>query len=128
MRELRTSIREEVRRLAESSKGELNVAKQRQEEIERQLTEVVSQSRSTNSAEMTIRELENRAKILRGIYETFLQRYMGSVQQETFPVTETRVISPASPPQSKSKPKSKKVLALGAVAGLALGIALGLFR
>jgi polysaccharide biosynthesis transport protein len=128
MRELRTSIREEVRRLAESSKGELNVAKQRQEEIERQLTEAVSQSRSTNSAEMTIRELENRAKILRGIYETFLQRYMGSVQQETFPVTETRVISPASPPQSKSKPKSKKVLALGAVAGLALGIALGLFR
>ena len=28
----------------------------------------------------------------------FLQRYMGSAQQETFPISETRVISPAVPP------------------------------
>ena len=128
MRDLRTSILDEVRRLAESSRGEFDVAKQRQEEIEKQLTEAVSQSRSTNSAEMTIRELENRAKGLRSMHETFLQRYMGSVQQETFPITETRVISPASPPQYKSKPKTNKIMALGIVGGLAFGIALGLLR
>jgi succinoglycan biosynthesis transport protein ExoP len=128
MRDLRTSILDEVRRLAESSRGEVDVARQLQEEIEKQLTEAVSQSRSTNSAEMTIRELENQAKGLRSMYETFLQRYMGSVQQETFPITETRVISPATPPQSKSKPKTKKVMALGIAGGLAFGIALGLLR
>ena len=128
MRDLRTSILDEVRRLAESSRGEFEVAKQRQEEIEKQLTEAISQSRTTNSAEMTIRELENQAKGLRSMYETFLQRYMGSVQQETFPITETRVLSPASPPQKKSKPNTKKVMALGIVGGLAFGIALGLLR
>jgi len=104
------------------------VAKQRQQEIEKQLNEAVSQSRSANSAEMTIRELESRAKSLRGLYETFLQRFMGSSQQETFPITETRVISPASPSQIKRKPKPGLVLALGIVGGLAFGIGLGFLR
>lgn len=128
MRDLRASIFEEIKRMAEASRGEFELAKQRQEGIEKQLSEAVSQSRSTDSAETTIRELENRAKALRSTYETFLLRYMGSVQQETFPILETRVISPAIPPQSKSKPKTKKVMALGLMSGLAFGIALGLLR
>jgi polysaccharide biosynthesis transport protein len=128
MRDLQTSILDEVRRLGEASRSEFELAKQRQQEIEKQLTEAVSQSRSSNSAELTIRELDSQAKGLRNLYETFLQRYMGSVQQETFPISETRVIYPASPPQSKSKPKTNLVLALGVVGGLALGIGLGLLR
>jgi exopolysaccharide transport family protein len=128
MRDLRTSILDEVRRLAETSRSEFEVAKQREQEIDRQLKEAVTQSRSTNSAELTIRDLESRAKSLRSLYDTFLQRYMGSAQQETFPISETRVIYPALTPQSKSKPKSKVVLMLGLAGGVAIGIALGLLR
>jgi polysaccharide biosynthesis transport protein len=128
MRDLRRSILEEVKRLAEASRSELDVAKQRQQQIEGQLNEAVSQSRSTNSAELTIRELQGRAKELRSLYETFLQRYMASVQQESFPISETRVIYPASPPQSKSKPKTELIMAMGVLGGLALGIGLGLLR
>jgi succinoglycan biosynthesis transport protein ExoP len=128
MRELRTSILDEVRRYAETSRSEVDVAKQRQQEIEKQLAEAVSQSRSTNSAELTIRELESRAKGLRSLYEIFLQRYMGAVQQESFPISETRVIYPASPPQSKSKPKTALIIALGIIGGIGLGLALGLLR
>jgi succinoglycan biosynthesis transport protein ExoP len=128
MRELRTSILDEVTRYTETSRSEFEVAKQRQQEIEKQLAEAVSQSRSTNSAELTIRDLESRAKGLRSLYETFLQRYMGAAQQETFPISETRVIYPASPPQSKSKPKTVLVMALGIMGGIGLGLALGLLR
>ncbi len=128
MRDLRTSILDEVKRLAEFSRGELDVSKRRQEEIEKQLAEAISQSRTTDSAEMTIRSLENQAKALRNTYDSFLQRYMGSLQQETFPITETRVLSPAAPPQRKSKPKSKKILLIGIVGGLGLGVAVGLFK
>ena len=128
MRDIRMSILDEVKRLAEAARGELEVANQRQQEIEKQLNEAVSQSRLTNSAEITIRELESQAKSLHGLYETFLQRFMGSSQQETFPITETRVISPASPWQIKIKPKPFVVLALGMVGGLAFGIGLGLLR
>lgn len=128
MREYRSSIIDEVRRLAELSRSDVGLAKQRQQEIENQLSEAVAKSRSTNSAELTIRDLESRAKGLRSLYENFLQRYMGSAQQETFPISETRVIFPASTPRSKSKPKTNLVLSFGMLAGIALGIALGLLR
>lgn len=128
MRDLRTSILEEVRRLSEAARGDYEVAKQRQEEIEKQLAQAVSQSRTTNSAESTMRELETSAKSYRSLYESFLQRYMGAVQQESFPITEARVISPASPPEIKSKPKTALILALGLLGGLALGTGLALLR
>lgn len=128
MRDLRTSILDEVRRLSETAKSDYEVAKQRQEEIEKQLAQAVSQSRTTNSAEATMRELETSAKGYRNLYESFLQRYMGSVQQESFPITEARVISPASPPENKSKPKPTLILVLGLLGGLALGTGLALLR
>lgn len=128
MRDLRTSILDEVRRLAEASKSDYEAAKQRQEDVEKQLAQAVAQTRSANSAESTLRELETNAKGYRSLYESFLQRYMGAVQQESFPITEARVISPASPPHSKSKPKSSLILAFGLFGGLALGAALGLLR
>jgi polysaccharide biosynthesis transport protein len=128
MRDLRASILDEVRRLAESSKNDYDSSKQRLEDVEKQLAQAVTQFRSANSAESTLRELETNAKGYRSLYESFLQRYMGAVQQETFPSTEARVISPASPPQEKSKPKTSLVLALGLFGGLALGVGLGLLR
>jgi len=128
MRDIRTSILDEVRRLVETTRSDFEVNKQRQQEIEKQLAEAVSLSRTTNSAEVTMRELEGNAKGYRSLYETFLQRYMGSVQQESFPSSEARLIYPAAPPQSKSKPKSVLILALGIFGGLGLGVALGLLR
>lgn len=128
MRDMRTSILDEVRRLAEASKSDYEAAKQRQEDVEKQLADAVSQARTTNSAESTLRELETNAKGYRSLYESFLQRYMGAVQQESFPITEARVISPASPPAGKSKPKSALILALGLLGGVAFGTALGLLR
>lgn len=128
IRDIRTSILEEVKRLAEASRNEFEASQQRQKELEKQLAQVVSQSRVTSSAELTIRDLESRAKSLRTLYETFLQHYMSSTQQETFPISETRVIFPAVPAQSKSKPKTMVVLAFGLLGGLALGIALAFIR
>ncbi len=122
------SILEEVRRLAEISKSDFEVAKQQQQEIEKQLAQAVSQSRRTSSAELSIRELETSAREYRSLYDSFLQRYMGTLQQESFPISEARVISPATPPKTKSKPKPGIVVALGLVGGIALGMALGFLR
>ncbi|WP_128918295.1 MULTISPECIES: AAA family ATPase [Bradyrhizobium] len=128
LREFRVSILDEVKRLSEISRSEAELAKQRQQEIEKRLSVAIAQSRLTNSAELTIRDLESRAKSLRGLYDTFLQQYMGSAQQESFPISETRVIFPASAAQTKSKPKAKVVLSVGLLGGLALGLLLGFVR
>jgi succinoglycan biosynthesis transport protein ExoP len=128
MKAVRGSLLDEVRRLAEIGKGDLELAKQRQHEIEKQLGRAVSQSRTAKSAELTMRALDNNAKGYRALYESFLQRYMGAVQQESFPISEARLISPAAPPQNKSKPKPGLLLALGMIGGIALGGALGFLR
>ena len=128
MQELRSSIFDEVHRLAETTRSDYNVAEQREQGLEKQLADAVAQSRATNSAEVTLRELDSKAKNYRTLYGTFLQRYMGSTQQESFPISEARVIYPAFPPDTKSKPKTILLLALALIGGMGLGGGLGLVR
>ncbi|MGJ5177612.1 polysaccharide biosynthesis tyrosine autokinase [Bradyrhizobium oligotrophicum] len=128
MKSIRQAILDEVRRLADVAKHDYAEAKQQQQEIEKQLAQAVSRSRDTSAAEVSIRELETSAKGYRALYDTFLQRYMGSVQQGSFPITKARVISTATPPKKKSKPKSILLAAIGLFGGLALGGGLGLLR
>ncbi len=128
MNDIRTSIAAELRRLAETSCNDYEIARQREDAVTKQLASAVSQSQVTNSAEATARELEMNAKSYRNLYDSFLQQYMRSVQQQSFPIGDARVISPASPPQSKSKPKSSLILALGLFCGAAMGAAFGLLR
>jgi succinoglycan biosynthesis transport protein ExoP len=128
MKSIRHAITEEVRRLADIAKNDFEETKQQQQAIEKQLEQAVSQSRNTNAAEASIRELEVSAKGYRSLYDSFLQRYMGSLQQASFPISEARVISAASPPEKKTKPNPKMVLAFGMFGGIALGAALGFLR
>ena len=128
MQEFRSSIFDEVRRLAETTRSDYNVAKQREQDLEKQLTEAVSLSRATNSAEVTLRELESKAKNYRALYATFQQRFMGAAQQESFPISEARVIYAAFPPDKKSKPKTVLILALALFGGIGFGAGLGFLR
>ena len=128
MQEIRNSLFDELRQAAETAKNDYAIAKQRQEEIEKQLADTVAQSRSTSPAQVTLQGLEGTAAAYRKLYDGFLQQYMGPTQQATLPITEARVISTASPPLQKSKPKSILVLALSLFGGLGLGVALGILR
>ena len=128
MRELRSSTFDELRRVAETYKSDYEIARQRQEEIEKQLADAVSESQATNKSQVKLSELESKAKSLRSLYEAFLQRQVGSAQQESFPIKETRLVSVASTPTSKSKPKTPLVLALALVGGIGLGVGAALLR
>jgi exopolysaccharide transport family protein len=128
MQDIRTSIAAELRRLAEASKNDYVVSKQREQAIEAQLVKAVTASRATDATEAKMRELAVNAKSYRTLYENFLQQYMRTVQQQSFPVANARVISTAAPPSSKSKPKSLLIMALAFAGGGAIGVALGLFR
>lgn len=128
MREIQTSMMDELRRLAESYKSDYAIALQRQKEIERAVDDSVSQSQSTNQAQVTLRELESSAQSYRSLYDNFLQRYMETVQQQSFPITEARVITRASRPLGKSHPQTFVVLALATLGGLIAGFGLGVLR
>jgi succinoglycan biosynthesis transport protein ExoP len=128
MREIQNSIRNELQRIAETYKSDFEISRQHEESVQRQLNQAVSQSQVTNEAQVALRELESNAQTYRALYDNFLQRYMESVQQQSFPITDARVISAATRPLFKSHPRSTLVLAVAMVLGLAFGIAAGAWR
>src|SRR5882724_10172956 len=122
MAALQRAIWDEISRIAESYKSELQIAKSQEESIDKRMIEVFQKSASTRQSQVRLRELETAANTYRGIYETFLSRFTQSVQQQSFPSTEARVVTFASPPRGPSSPKISLTLALAALCGLALGI------
>jgi capsular exopolysaccharide synthesis family protein len=126
--ELRRSIAEELKRTAETYQSDYEIAKEREKSIQRSLEQIVTDSQTTNEAAVTLHNLESSAQTYRTLYDTFLQRYMESVQQQSFPISESRLISRAKRPLGKSAPNSMLDLALAGLAGLILGGGLGILR
>lgn len=122
MAALQRAIWDEISRIAESYKSELQIAKSQEEAIDKRMIEVFQKSGATRQSQVRLRELETAANTYRGIYETFLSRFTQSVQQQSFPSTEARVVTVASPPRAPSSPKIGLTLALASLAGLCLGI------
>ena len=106
MREIRRSIKDELRRTAESFKSDLEIAKSREEASQKSLNEAINLSNDTSQAQIVLRDLESSAQSTRALADNFLQMYMVSVQQQSFPITEARVITPAAVSLSPSSPKT----------------------
>jgi len=122
MREMQNSIRNELQRIAETYKSNLEIATQHEQSLRKQLSDAVAQSQVTGQAQVSLRDLESNAQTYRALYDNFLQRYMESVQQQSFPITEARVITAATRPLSKSSPKMLLVLGFAMVLGSAVGL------
>jgi polysaccharide biosynthesis transport protein len=128
MAALQRAIWDEISRIAESYKSELQIAKSQEESIDKRMVEVFQKSATTRQSQVRLRELETAANTYRGIYEQFLTRFTQSVQQQSFPSTEARIVTVASPPNSRSSPKLGLTLALAAICGLGLGVMLAFAR
>jgi succinoglycan biosynthesis transport protein ExoP len=128
MQDIRDAIFEEVKRLAETYKSDLEIATQREEGLRNELSRTVAQSQTSDSAEITLRQLEASAQSYKTLYNNFLQRYTESVQQQSFPISEARLISPATPPTAKSSPKTLFILGVSCLFGSVLGFGIGWLR
>jgi len=128
MSELRRSIHDELGRIAESYKSDYEIAKTRVEGLEQGLQKLVASSQLTNRDRLGLTDLESTAKIYHSIYDNFLQKYMEAIQQQSFPMTEARVISAAAAPEHKSKPLTIVVLGVAGIAGIALSFGVAVFR
>lgn len=128
MREIGRSISSELGRLAETYKSDYEIARQREDEMQRSLDVAVSKSQVTGQAQVQLKELESNSQTYRSLYENFLQRYTESIQQQSFPITEARVISTADQPMKRSSPKTILVITIACGGGLMLGLGLAIMR
>lgn len=128
MREIRTNISEELKRLGETFKSDYEIAKQRELALQKELAFAVSNSQLTDVNSIALTELDSTAQSSKRVYENYLRRYMESVQEESFPVSDARLISPATRPLSKSSPKAFIVLPVAGLVGMVLGFGIGIWR
>lgn len=128
MRDLRRSIFEELKRTAESYQSDFAIAEARQDSLQKSLNHSIAESNVTDRAQITLHDLQSSAQTSRDIYDNFLQRYMQSVQQQSSPVSEARLISHARVPVGKSGPGPVLVVLLSGLGGLIFGTAFGALR
>ncbi len=125
---LQASLGDELRRIQETYKSDYDVARGNEAALQHQVDGLVAVSTATNGARAQIRSLESLADTYRALYGSFLQRYTQAAQDQSFPISQARTISPATPPLRKSAPATGLVMLGAMVAGLGAGIAVSLVR
>jgi succinoglycan biosynthesis transport protein ExoP len=128
MAEYQRLMFEELNRIAESYKSDLDVAQAREKELTESVAQATGVSATSNETQVQLRELEREADTYRNLYQTFLQRYQAAIQQQSFPITDARIITRGVVSDTPSYPKKPVVLALFAILGAAVGGGIGAFR
>ncbi len=136
-------IDEQLDSLSETSQKTLDWLEEKSEEIKTTLNETRDelqekrqiynrQARSgkkKNEAEVTLEEIKNLEKeteTYNTIYESYLEKIRIIGLEQSFPVTETRVITSASAPLSKSHPNEKIIVLAALILGAGFGVIISL--
>jgi len=125
---LQRALFTELSRIAETYKSDLEIAKAREGSLSKSMETLVTQAKVTGQAQVDLRELESNAQSYRALYDNFLQRFMQATQQQSFPITEARVITDASMPLSPSQPRTGLIVGGGIFIGLLAGFGVGVWR
>jgi succinoglycan biosynthesis transport protein ExoP len=128
MRGIRNAISDELRRIAETYRSDLEIAKQREEAVQHALAQAVVEAQDANQAQVRLAELESTAKTARLLYDNMLQRHMELIQQQSFPLSEARLITRAMGPLKRSHPQPIPVVAASVGAGMMLGLLIGILN
>ena len=126
VRAIRRSLNDEVGRIEEAYRSELDVAKKRQDDAEKALAAIISESAQTNHAQVALFSLEAAAQSYRKLYDSFLRQHAEAVQQQSLPTSDAQMLSPAS--IIKTHSRTVQVLVVTILAGGMLGVGFGVLR
>jgi exopolysaccharide transport family protein len=122
LRDINNSIAAETGRIIANLKNEYDVAKAREDSMQKSLDQISGASGLSNDVGIRLRELERINAANKTLFENFLSQAKITSAQSTFDVRDSRIISPASKPGAPSFPKKKLVLSLALVVGCLIGI------
>ncbi|HEY7231047.1 MAG TPA: polysaccharide biosynthesis tyrosine autokinase [Pseudolabrys sp.] len=121
VREAQKLINDELERVLESTRQDLQVAQSHQEALQKSLDDLTHVSNEAGNDQVRLRELQREADANRTLYASFLARYKEISAQESADLPDSQVVSKADIPIAPSFPKSKLVLAIAVVGGSLLG-------
>jgi len=117
----------ELGRIAQSYESDYEIAKAQETTLEARMNEQMGVTEASNGLKAQLGELERQAATYRDLHQSYLTRYQDVIQQQSFPVSEARILNYASVPGSPASPKKGLVLAISGLLGVILGVAVGAF-
>ena len=123
---LKQQISVEVQRILKSLENELDVAQRKEASLQAAFQEAEADLTKTSDDRVHLNQLEREATADRTVYETYLNRYKQTIEQQGYAAREARMVSRAEPPPVPASPKLVPYAALGLLAGLGLGLGCGL--
>lgn len=117
-----------IRLQLEQARGEAALRAARVDALRDSLQQAVVNDAQVGSATVELRALEDRATTLSALYQNFLTRFQQIEQQNSFPVSNVRILNMAQVPRFAAGPSAKKALALCIVIGLIMGLIIAAIR
>lgn len=114
---------EEIKRSEILSRNDVQEAQSRLARLEKAQALAEDRLGADNTTLVELRELERNAETVRNLYTRFLQRYQQSLQEQSFPVSDARVLNPARISSVPSAPNVTRITVLAGFIGLMLAAA-----
>jgi capsular exopolysaccharide synthesis family protein len=120
--EIDNQIQLEINRNVSNLDAQAQVARQRVESIQASLARARGALAGNNQASVKLNELERDAQSVRTLYESFLNRFKETTNEQGMEESDARVVSHAKIPTVPSYPKKGLNTALGLLLGTLVGI------
>jgi uncharacterized protein involved in exopolysaccharide biosynthesis/Mrp family chromosome partitioning ATPase len=124
----RRQIAEEVGRIAEAARLDVERTRNNERTLDRSLADLKAVASTTSEKLVRLRELEREVEASRALYTAFLQRGRELAEQRRLDTSLAAVLSPAVPPKHPIGMPLSVLLPAGLLAGLVLGSGLALLR
>lgn len=124
LRDAERQLDHEINSLISNLENEYAQATARERELLAGLEEKKAEEAKRRAANVRLNELEREAETSRQIYEVLLSRYKQNAANQSLQLPDARIVEFADTPTSPAAPKRKQIVALAALGGLALGLAL----
>ncbi|MEE2859438.1 MAG: GNVR domain-containing protein [Pseudomonadota bacterium] len=118
----------ELQARRQEAETELAVAEERVNALRRSLDEVTETNAGQAAALVRLRSLQQEAETLSSLYQATLTRSQEFEQQQSFPVSNVRVLSYAQVPNNPSGPATTRTAVAAGLLGLFIGLARAALR
>ena len=122
--DLRVGIEAEVEKVVRGLDNESEVARVREQTLERNLEDLKAEAAESNTAQGRLRVLEREAAANRTLFDTFLARWKETGRQDEIQHPDARILSYAEAPRRPSSPKKRRIVGAALVFSVVLGVLL----
>lgn len=124
LRDIRSKIQAETSKIKSSLSNEVEIARSKEKALEKSLKQLEGKAGSSNKASVQLDQLIRERDANKALYESFLNRFKETSQNQDLQQADARIISKASIPLKASFPKKALTLLVAFILGSGLGVVL----